>query len=195
MGIYTKSGDSGTCTLFSGERLLKCNDRIHAVGEVDELNSSLGLVKAVLSDENDGLVHKLEQIQKDLFGIGAWLGTSPSSESLQKLKPIHESRVAFLEHEIDNMQRALPAIENFVFPGGHIISAYIHLARSVCRRAERRTVCLSEEVGLGNAPKRLRGVIAYLNRLSDFLFVFAIYCNQKLGVTECFWKKNGVIEK
>ena len=192
MGIYTKSGDSGKCSLFSGERVLKCNDRIHAIGEIDELNSSLGVLKANLSDENEGLVDKIEQIQRDLFDIGAWLATSPNSPNLLKLDEIPESRVASLEHEIDSMQQALPTLKNFVLPGGHIISAHIHLARSICRRAERRTVCLSKEVELGNPPRMLKGIISYLNRLSDYLFVFGIYCNQKLGVTECFWKKAGI---
>jgi cob(I)alamin adenosyltransferase len=195
MGIYTKSGDSGKCSLFSGERVLKCNDRIHAIGEVDELNSSLGVLKAILSDENEGLVDEIEHIQKDLFDIGARLATSPNSPSLFKLEEIHESRVASLEHAIDRMQEELPTLKNFVLPGGHVISAHVHMARSICRRAERRTVCLSKEVELGNPPKLLKGIISYLNRLSDYLFVFGIYCNQKLGVTECFWKKTGVIEK
>ena len=194
MTIYTKSGDSGTCSLYSGERVLKCNDRIHSIGEIDELNSSLGVLKAILSSENEGLVDEIEQIQRDLFDIGAWLGTSPNSPSLLKLDEIHDRRVESLEHAIDKMQEELPNLKNFVLPGGHIISAHIHMARAICRRAERRTVCLSEEIGIGNPPKRLKKIITYLNRLSDYLFIFGIYCNKKLGVTECFWNKTGVVK-
>jgi cob(I)alamin adenosyltransferase len=130
----------------------------------------------MLSAENEDLAEKIEQIQKDLLDVGAWLATSPNSPKLPRLVEIDDCRVGSIERAIDSMQAELPALKHFVLPGGNKLTAHIHMARSICRRAERRTVCLSGEIELGNPPKRLRGVIAYLNRLSDYLFVLAVYC-------------------
>jgi len=189
MKLYTKSGDGGACGLFSGERVPKCHDRVNAFGEIDELNSALGVLCAVLPEESDGLFREIRLIQKDLLDIGAWIATSRHSSALDRLKEIGKDRVEFLESGIDRMGENLPDIEDFILPGGHISAAYAHMARSICRSAERSVVRISGEAVLGNPPIHLRGVIIYLNRLSDYLFTLARYCNQKFGASESFWKK------
>ena len=146
MKIYSGGGDRGRTSLFSGERVLKSHLRIEATGDVDELNSVLGVLIAVLPNEDSGSMEEIRQIQSDLFHLGAWLATTPGSPSM-------------------------PALKSFILPGGHISAAWAHVARTVCRRAERRVVRLYEESIEGDGQGQLWGVLTYLNRLSDSPFI------------------------
>jgi len=162
---------------------------VEAYGDVDELNSVLGALAASLPREWPDLLAEIHQIQSDLLHIGAWLATTPGSPLLQELKQINELTVSHLERAIDKMEGSLPSLRNFVLPGGHISAAWSHIARTVCRRAERHVIGLAsgpDEIG---ARGRLKGVIIYLNRLSDYLFLFARHCNSLLGISEISWPK------
>lgn len=187
MKIYTKHGDNGTCGLFSGERVPKCHDRINAFGEIDELNSTLGVLRALLPTDQESLADEIQCIQGDLFHIGAWIATSRNSPAITKLMKISDEQIRFLEDAIDRMEFLLPDISDFVIPGGNKTAAYAYLARAVCRRAERYAVRISTEASLGNPPIQLAGVIRYLNRLSDYLFVLARHLNERCGVADGFW--------
>ena len=189
--IYTRSGDNGTAGLFSGERVLKSHERIESFGDVDELNSSLGVLMAVLPDDTGELplMAQLIQIQSDLFHVGAWLATSRESEALSKLEEIGTDRIVFLETAIDQMEERLPHLNKFILPNGRMAGAWAHFARTICRRAERHVVRLSIEAPLGKKPRKLKGVLAYLNRLSDYLFVLARYCNYCINESDRLWEK------
>ena len=179
MKIYTKKGDQGETSLFGGERVSKDNPRIEAYGAVDELNSVLGVVRALSSPRR--VEEILARLQTDLFVLGADLAT-PRSEKRAKVPRIHPSHTAFLERTIDSLERALPPLTSFVVPSGTSVAAHLHLARTVCRRAERLAVRLSKSQELG--PDAL----PYLNRLSDLLFVLARYANAAGGGMEVQWK-------
>jgi cob(I)alamin adenosyltransferase len=189
MKIYTGTGDRGTTSLFSGERVSKSHVRIEAYGDVDELNAVLGVLVATLPQGQAELAEEIQQIQSDLLHIGAWLATTPASPSLDVLEKITAAQITSLELAIDRLEEELPALRGFIIPGGHISAAWAHVARTVCRRAERHVVRLSEESSENQAA--LREVIVYLNRLSDYLFVLARYCNQIAGVADILWKKTG----
>jgi cob(I)alamin adenosyltransferase len=189
MKIYTGTGDRGTTSLFSGERVSKSHVRIEAYGDVDELNAVLGVLVATLPQGQAELAEEIQQIQSDLLHIGAWLATTPTSPSLDVLEKITAAQITSLELAIDRLEEELPALRGFIIPGGHISAAWAHVARTVCRRAERHIVRLSEESSENQAA--LREVIVYLNRLSDYLFVLARYCNQIAGVADILWKKTG----
>jgi len=171
MKIYTKTGDKGKTSLFGGTRVPKYNLRIEAYGTVDELNSFIGLIRDQKIDTNSFDV--LVKIQNELFTLGSMLATPKDKELLKSGKErlnipkITNTDIAFLETEMDGMNEALPAMTNFVLPGGHSTVSYCHIARTVCRRAERITVNLSEEEEIDPIT------ISYLNRLSDYLFVLA----------------------
>jgi len=169
--------------------VLKNLDRVEAYGDVDELNSVLGALAASMPKEKPELVEEIQRIQSELLHVGAWLATSPGSSLLEELKQINEQSSGFLEEAIDRMEETLPALGGFVLPGGHMSAAWAHVARTVCRRAERHVVRLSADREEGETLERLQGVIMYLNRLSDYLFLFARYCNSFLGVPEILWKK------
>lgn len=188
MKIYTRNGDNGTCGLFSGERVAKSHDRINAFGEIDELNSALGVLLSVMPSGDDPIRSEIQQIQCDLLDIGAWLATSRYSPLLTNLRKVGDERVSFLEAAIDQIQEIIGDIDDFILPGGHEAAAYAHLARAICRRAERRTVGISVEAALGNPPIQLAGVIQYLNRLSDFLYVLGRYFNHTHHIPERLWK-------
>lgn len=177
MRIYTGRGDDGTAGLFSGERVLKCHDRIEAFGDVDELNSALGTLRSVLPDNQTFLINEIKQIQSHLFHVGAWLATSREAPILSHLQEIGAEHIRFLERAIDRITGQLPVMKHFILPGGCFAASLAHQARTVCRRAERHAVRISVEAQLGRPPKRLKGVLVYLNRLSDYLFVLASYCN------------------
>jgi len=176
-------------SLFSGERVEKSYLRVEAYGDVDELNSVLGALIAVLPDGGPELTNEIEKVQSDLFHVGAWLSTSPESQSLSALEEITQDHVKVLENGIDRMDRELPTLGGFILPGGHISAAWAHVARTICRRAERHVVRLSAEPGESKRPERLRDVIAYLNRLSDYLFTLARYCNRLYGVPDTLWNR------
>ena len=189
MKIYTGIGDRGKTGLFSGERVAKTHDRIEAYGVVDELNSVIGALIAVLPKGWAELIEELQRIQADLFHLSSWLATTPDSPSKDTLAEFAENKVKFLEQAIDRIDEDLPALKNFILPGGHITAAWTHVARSVCRRAERHAVRVLEESLKAKTNKQLLGLLVYLNRLSDYLFMLARYCNKILGVTETLWEK------
>jgi cob(I)alamin adenosyltransferase len=181
MKIYTKTGDSGKTSLLGGTKVFKNNPRIEAYGTVDELNSYIGLLSDFSNDDN--AKSTLKEIQDRLFTIGAELACDPDKNSKMPLPDLHESDIEFLEKEIDKMQEELPVMKNFILPGGHPAVSFAHVARCVCRRAERCTVNLQEN---GGAVDQL--IIKYLNRLSDYLFVLARYLGMKNNAPEIIWK-------
>jgi len=179
MKIYTKTGDDGTTMLFGGGRVLKHHLRIEAYGTVDELNSYIGLIR----DQGISVHHRqiLKQIQDTLFTIGANLATNPEKGKV-KTPDVGESDLAVLEEEIDAMDAVLPALKNFILPGGHATVSFCHLARCVCRRSERLCVALAEQSTVAEI------LIKYLNRLSDYLFVLGRKIGMELGAEEVVWK-------
>ena len=179
--IYTKTGDAGTTSLIGGKRVSKYHPRIEAYGTVDELNSFIG---AVLDHPLDGSIRQsLDIIQERLFTLEAQLARDPQG-STGTLPEIGEGDVTFLEDEIDRMNEGLPELRSFIIPGGHPAVSSSHIARTVCRRAERVTLRLSENEPV--APVNLK----YLNRLSDYLFVLSRRLAHDNGVDEKLWKTN-----
>ncbi|MGK9368065.1 cob(I)yrinic acid a,c-diamide adenosyltransferase [Melioribacter sp. Ez-97] len=179
MKIYTKTGDKGTTSLLGGERVFKDDPRLNAYGTVDELNSLLGL--AITEIENTELIEVLRGIQDELFELGADLA-APANSNV-KIDRINIANAERLERLIDKFEERLPALKNFILPGGGKAGALLHYARTVCRRAERETAALMKGVEMDSA------VLVYLNRLSDLLFVLARYSNQIDGAPEIIWKK------
>ena len=179
MKIYTKTGDKGQTSLIGGTRVLKNHIRIEAYGTVDELNSHIGLIRDQPIDEHSKSV--LIEIQDRLFTIGSSLASDPE-KSKMKIPDLKEEDIALLEKEIDRMNEALLEMRSFVLPGGHTIVSYCHIARCVCRRAERNTISLSETGFVAET------VIKYLNRLSDYLFVLSRKLSHDLHAKEMPWK-------
>jgi len=179
MKIYTRTGDDGTTGLFAGGRVKKTHLRVEAYGTVDELNSILGLARAL--KPTAAVDSDLEHVQNALFHLGADLSTSLDANAAWVVRVTPE-QVAWLESSIDAMTAQLPELKNFVLPGGTPAAAQIHVGRTVCRRAERLTVALSEEDPI-NAQ-----ALVYLNRLSDWLFTLARYENHVTGVDETVWR-------
>lgn len=178
MKIYTKRGDSGDTSLFGGQRVSKSAQRIRAYGTVDELNSLVGLAASYdLSDT--GTAH-LRKLQEMLFVLGADLATPPSSET--RIDRIDREDVSFLEEAIDEMEKELEPLKNFILPGGSQAGATLHVARTVCRRAERAVVACRESNEVSELP------VTFLNRLSDFLFVLARFENKHQDTPEESWK-------
>ena len=188
MKIYTGTGDKGITSLFSGERVLKDNTRVDAYGDIDELNSVLGALAAYLSDE-EALIEELQQIQSTLLQLSAWLATRPDSALLESLEEIDDEQITFLEDAIDRLQKGLPVLKGFILPTGHITASWAHVARTVCRRSERKVVPLLNNVPQGKAVAQYRQSLVYLNRLSDYLFVLARHCNHINGFSDKLWKK------
>ena len=183
MKIYTKTGDDGETGLFGGARVSKASLRVEAYGEVDELNSVLGWAR--LAVEDPGVDALLNQIQNDLFEVGAELGSTAERKQKSMMPLIEESQVERLEKAIDQYEEGPPALENFVLPGGSEGASRFHLARCVCRRAERSIVALADH-------EPVRGeVFRYVNRLSDLLFTLARYANYVAGVEDIPWKGQG----
>lgn len=189
MKIYTGSGDRGMTSLFSGERVKKSNIRVEAYGDVDELGSVLGALVSALPKDTPKLIREVRQIQSDLLHIGAWLAASPESWPVAGVKEITPKFSQALEAAIDRMEAELPDLKAFILPGGHASAAWAHIARTVCRRAERHVVRLLDEQHAGETVEQLRQIIVYLNRLSDYLFVFARHCNRTAGIPDVLWKK------
>ena len=185
MKIYTKTGDEGTTALFGGTRVKKYNLRIESYGTVDELNSYIGLIKdqEISKEVKDSLL----KIQNELFTLGAMLATPPEKETLKSGKErlnipkIDENSILFLENEIDKMDAVLPQMTHFILPGGHQAVSFCHVARCVCRRAERLSVELNDQEALNS------DVLKYLNRLSDYLFVLARKLSKDLEIEEFKW--------
>lgn len=185
MKVYTKTGDKGTTALFGGTRVPKHHIRIESYGTVDELNSHIGLIRD--QDINPDYKKILERVQDRLFTLGAILATDPEKAVLKNGKDrlnipkISEADIELLENEIDSMETELPPMTHFVLPGGHTTVSYCHIARCVCRRAERLSVHLNEI-----EPTDIM-VLTYLNRLSDYLFVLARKLSHDLKADEVKW--------
>ena len=183
--IYTKTGDKGTTSLFGGTRVSKDHLRIESYGTVDELNSYVGLIKDQAIDESTKNV--LIKIQHDLFTLGSMLATPINKETLKNGKErlnipkITATSVTYLESKIDEMNSKLPQMTHFILPGGHTTVSFCHIARCVCRRAERLSVSLHEQETIN------LDILTYLNRLSDYLFVLARKLSQDLRVQEVKW--------
>ena len=171
MKIYTKTGDKGKTSLFGGTRVPKYHLRIEAYGTVDELNSYIGLIRDQKIDEHTHNV--LIKIQNELFTLGSMLATAPEKEILKNgkerlnISKVSNESILFLENEMDVMNESMPPMTHFILPGGHTTVSYCHIARCICRRAERITTQLNDESPLNEQ------ILMYLNRLSDYLFVLA----------------------
>lgn len=189
MTIYTGTGDRGKTSLFSGERVAKSDRRIAAYGEVDELNSVLGALAAGLAGVSPGLAGRLQEIQADLFQLSAILAVTPDSPAMDALEKIADSQIDDLEQTIDQLDSQLPKLSGFILPGGHPTAAWAHICRTVCRRAERKLTRISDEYVQGTAARQFQLALIYLNRLSDYLFVLARYCNHIQGVSDTLWKQ------
>jgi cob(I)alamin adenosyltransferase len=179
--IYTKTGDKGTTSLIGGTKVPKSHLRIEAYGTVDELNSYIGLCRDILMDENSRTV--LQEVQDRLFTIGSSLACDPIKEPKMRIPDLKEEDVTLLEKEIDKMNEAIPPMKSFILPGGHITVSHLHIARCVCRRAERCCVRLELE----NLEVE-QVILKYLNRLSDYLFVLARFAAFQLNSGEIPWK-------
>jgi len=185
MKVYTKTGDKGTTALFGGTRVPKHHIRIESYGTIDELNSHIGLIRD--QDINQNYKQTLEKIQDRLFTVGAILATAPDKAILKNGKErlnipkISEADIQFLENEIDSMESELEPMTHFVLPGGHTTVSYCHIARCVCRRAERLSAHLHEMEPFED------NVLAYINRLSDYLFVLARKLSKDLHANEVKW--------
>ena len=179
--IYTKTGDLGKTSLIGGTKVPKSHIRIESYGTVDELNSYIGLVADSISGQDIRAI--LKEIQDRLFTIGSSLACDPDKEPSLKIPDLKASDVVFLEQQIDVMNLELPEMKHFILPGGHTTVSFAHIARCVCRRAERGCVNMKENE-LFVDPL----VIQYLNRLSDYLFVLARYIGHRLSVDEIAWK-------
>ncbi|NCI48016.1 cob(I)yrinic acid a,c-diamide adenosyltransferase [Sediminibacterium soli] len=179
--IYTKTGDQGKTSLIGGTKVPKSHIRIEAYGTVDELNSYIGLVADQLADAHARGI--LKEIQDRLFTIGSSLACDPEKEPKMKMPDLKETDISLLEQEIDRMNELLPPMKFFILPGGHPTVSTTHIARCVCRRAERCCVHMQQQQ-LFVDPL----VIKYINRLSDYLFVLARYAGHLLQVPEIPWK-------
>jgi len=175
--IFTKTGDNGRTSLLSGERVDKADCRLEAYGSVDELNSILGALIAALSQNHTALINELHVIQTDLFDLSAWLAATPGSQVLERLRTFSDDRVVYLEEHIDPMWAQLPRLNRFIQPGGHAAAAWAHVARAVARRVERQTVRLMATGEYAALSAVDHTILRYLNRLSDYLFVLARFCN------------------
>ena len=182
MKIYTKTGDKGKTSLLGGTRVSKSNERINTYGTIDELNSFLGLVSDL--DQNKDRVLFIRNIQSRLFTIGSSLAAE--TDKAKDFKPdLEDADVTDLEKAIDDMNESLPAMKNFILPGGHQLISATHISRTVCRRAERLIINLSESEDVEEI------IIRYLNRLSDYLFVLARKQGHDLKIKEIPWKPRG----
>lgn len=182
MKIYTKTGDSGNTSLFGGKRVEKDNQRIEAYGTLDELNSVIGLI--LVEKVNDKTRKILTILQQSLFVIGSELAT-PSDVQSKAIRPLTNEEISVLENYIDEIDADLPSLKNFIIPGGTKSASLLHFARTVCRRAERRIVEIDKSENIS------KNIIAYINRLSDLLFVIARYENYVTSTPETEWKPRG----
>ena len=183
MKIYTKTGDEGDTGLFGGGRVGKDHPRVEAYGEVDELNAVLGLARSI--EMMPRIDEVLAPIQRDLFSLGALLATPQPEKVKQQLEKarLDDARIAELERAIDEGEAELEPLTAFILPGGTPKSAALHVARTVCRRAERRVIALMHDESVTVPPV----VVIYLNRLSDLLFVLARVANRRAGAAEVTW--------
>lgn len=179
--IYTRTGDDGTTGLVGGARVSKDSERVEAYGEIDELNAYLGVCRTLAERECSKNASLLAQIQNTLFDLGSELAT-PAGQTWEGMITVHGDHVQQLERWIDQLTADLPELRSFVLPGGNDLNGYLHIARTICRRAERRILRLqrSEDVS--------KEVIAYVNRLSDLLFAMARSESARIGTPEYLWQ-------
>jgi len=184
MKIYTKTGDDGTTGLLGGSRVRKCDRQIECYGTIDELNACIGVALAAVDAAAPlaALSEPLRLVQHDLFNIGSHLATPDDSPYKGNLPPLDETMVTRLEMQIDSAEAELPPLRNFILPGGGEASARLHLARTVCRRAERLLVDFSLDRPVAGL------IVTYVNRLSDWLFVQARLCNLRSQVPDVLWR-------
>lgn len=182
MKVYTKTGDNGITSLFSGKRVPKHDIRIKAYGTIDELIAWLGLIRD--TSDFDYAKHTLVKIQKQLMTIASQLAVESEKDFPKNLTPLQPDEVQFIEHQIDLLTNRLPPLKNFVIPGGHKLISYTHLARSVCRRAERYVTELDHQSPISAT------LIAYINRLSDYFFTLSRTFALDLQVEEEKWNGN-----
>ena len=180
--IYTRGGDSGTTSLIGGSRVKKYSLQLDAYGTIDELSSHIGLLQAMIEPNPEVDTNLLQWIQSRLFDVGTHLAM-PYSEN-EKPCFITITHVQLLEKQIDALDAQLPALSSFILPGGCISAAQSHICRTVCRRAERLIAALTEEAPINPV------LLSFVNRLSDFLFVYARFLNKIKGVDEISWKKD-----
>ncbi len=181
MKVYTKTGDQGETGLWGGQRVRKDSPRVHAYGTVDELNSVLGVIRANGVDaELDGI---LSRVQDELFVLGADLATPESTK--ERIERVDEGYITRLEQEIDRFEGELEPLRQFILPGGTVAAAHLHIARTVCRRAEREATNITLQGPINNLA------LAYLNRLSDWFFTLARVANKRAGVVDIPWRKPG----
>ena len=176
--IYTKTGDTGETSLFGGARVPKSHLRVEAYGTVDELNSYIGLLRDLIETPQYKAV--LKEVQDRLFTVGSVLASDPAKQMMTP--DLKNEDIQLLENQIDEMEMALPALKNFILPGGHSTVSFCNIARTVCRRAERLTVALDSIEKIDPLS------IKYLNRLSDYLFVLGRKVGHDLGAEEVIWK-------
>ena len=179
MQIYTRTGDDGTTGLIGGTRVKKYNIRLEAYGTIDELNSYLGVVRSMQTDEHADTV--LERVQHKLFVIGANLASDESVMSIKTQLPCGEADITMLEQEMDQLFTVLPELNRFILPGGCMASSFCHVARTVCRRAERLIVELADQAEVDV------NLIKYINRLSDYLFVLSRKVSMDQKAPEIVW--------
>lgn len=179
--IYTKTGDKGSTSLIGGTKVPKSHLRIEAYGTVDELSSWIGLCRDLFTDETARTI--LAEVQDRLFTLNASLACDPVKEPKMRIPDLKEEDITLLEKEMDRMNEVIPPMKSFILPGGHPTLSQLHIARCVCRRAERCCVRLNLE------GEEVEGIILkYINRLSDYLFVLARYAGHQMGVEEIPWK-------
>ncbi len=179
MKVYTKTGDKGKTSLIGGTRVVKNDVRLEAYGTVDELNSHIGLLRSYVQEED--LKEILIEIQNQLFKIGSYLAVDVSVSKMRSDFQLDEVRIELLEKEIDRMEGSLAPLTGFILPGGHRATGACHIARTVCRRAERRVIDIQDIYDIDS------WIVRYLNRLSDFLFVLSRYMANYFGLDEIQW--------
>jgi cob(I)alamin adenosyltransferase len=188
MRIYTKGGDQGQTGLFGGKRVPKSDARVKAYGDVDELNAVIGLCRAASSSSGLALPHEvsemLAQLQDQLFTVGSELATPEPEKARMALPTVQPEWAEAMEKLMDLIDAEVPPLREFILPGGTAAAAQLHVARTVCRRAERSAVELAEQ-----DPEVPRRILIYLNRLSDLLFMMARLTNHRAGVTDVAWRK------
>ncbi|QDT08745.1 cob(I)yrinic acid a,c-diamide adenosyltransferase [Planctomycetes bacterium K23_9] len=195
MKIYTRTGDTGSTGLFGGPRVGKDDCRIESYGTVDELNAAIGMARS--KGVGEPIDHELDQIQHALFSIGAELATPAPDEF--DLRVIGDRHIGQLEDWIDQHEATLEPLKHFILPGGTVAASHLHLARAICRRAERRVVTLGQQCGdsqsdsaqtdTTKAAAISESLIIYLNRLSDYLFVLSRAVNHQSGIAEVQWQR------
>ena len=189
MKISTGTGDRGKTSLFTGERVSKANLRVEAYGDLDELNAALGTLAATLTEADQPIREEIKKIQGDIFHMSARLASPLDAEPTTQLPSWKAQGAKWLEEAIENWEQILPPLDGFILPGGTVSAGLTHLARTVCRRAERHVVALQEKIDNQEERAGIGNILIYLNRLSDYLFLLARRCNQTAGKPDILWHR------